>query len=245
MKAMKEKLKEALRPIYDKLLKDNSINQLQQIIRKDTQEYVYEYACMAPFVGDKFSKAENNGIIYYGRATNGWQSSVKSDFDEIYDKGFINEKGENGYFEYIFENKSAFLRVAGKVFNEYYGDDWYNHVTYSNLCKVAPHSGNPNNSVYEAQNKYVTKIFKEEIKTLSPKFVVLFVGKSWAKDFLRYINDDKEPQPLETIEWDKDYEYSLSVYKIGEVYYLVSEHPQGKKENLHAEAILSVFEKYK
>ena len=53
------------------------------------------------------------------------------------------------------------------------------------------------------------------------------------------------PQPLETIIWDEDYGYSLSVYKIDEVYYIVSEHPQGKKEDLHAEAILSIFEKYK
>ena len=60
-----------------------------------------------------------------------------------------------------------------------------------------------------------------------------------------YINGEEMPQPLETIKWDEDYGYSLSVYKIDEVYYIVSEHPQGKKEYLHAEAILSIFEKYK
>ena len=50
------------------------------------------------------------------------------------------------------------------------------------------------------------------------------------------------PLLLESREWGK---YKIDVYKIGEVYYLVSEHPQGKKESLHVEAILSILEKYK
>jgi hypothetical protein len=70
-------------------------------------------------------------------------------------------------------------------------------------------------------------------------------GENWAKDFILYINGEEMPQPLETKKWSDDYRYSLSVYKIDEVYYIVSEHPQGKKEYLHAEAILSIFEKYK
>ena len=177
--------------------------------------------------------------MFYGRANNGWEVGVDGTFDTIYNAQL------DGLYKYIEDNKSAFFRVAGRVFSEYYGDDWLNHVVYSNLYKVAPDAGNPNGSTCDAQWEYVTEIFKKEIETLLPKFVVLFAGTNWADDFIWYINGEEMPQPLETIIWDEDYGYSLSVYKIDEVYYIVSEHPERKKEDLHAEAILSIFEKYK
>ena len=226
---MKEKLKDVLREIYQRMLEDNSISELAK----------ENYCCMAPVVGKNYPKEQGKGFLFFGRATNDWEVGVNNTFDNIYNVPL------DGLYTYIGKNKSAFLRVAGKVFSEYYGDDWFNNVAYSNLYKVAPNSGNPKNSVCGAQWKYVTEIFKKEIETLLPKFVVLFTGKCWSDDFIRYINGNAMPQPLETIIWDEDYGYSLAVYKVGEVYYLVSEHPQGKKEYLHAEAILSVFEKYK
>lgn len=226
---MKEKLKDVLREIYQRMLEDNRISELAK----------ENYCCMAPVVGKNYPKEQGKGFLFFGRATNGWEAGVDYTFDDIYNTQL------DGLYTYIGKNKSAFLRVAGKVFGEYYGDDWFNNVAYSNLYKVAPNSGNPEDSVCDAQWKYVTEIFKKEIETLLPKFVVLFTGKCWADDFIWYINGNAMPQPLENIIWDEDYGYSLSVYKIGEVYYLVSEHPERKKEYLHAEAILSVFEKYK
>lgn len=232
---MKEELKEALRPIYDKMLKDTSINEWSEII--DGKKCAYP--CMAPVVGNNYPKEPRTGFMFYGRANNGWEEGVNDTFDTIYNAQL------DGLSKYIEDNDSAFFRVAGRVFSECYGDDWLNHVVYSNLYKVAPNAGNPNGTTCGAQWKYVTEIFKKEIETLLPKFVVLFAGTNWADDFIWYINGEEMPQPLETIIWDEDYGYSLSVYKIDEVYYIVSEHPQGKKEDLHAEAILSIFEKYK
>ena len=235
---MKEKLKKALRPIYQRMLDNTEINQWSEIKDGETQEY----ACMAALVGDMFPKNENEGIIYYGRANNGWNSGVKNDFDYIFDKGFLNEEGENGYFKYITDNRSQFCRVAGKSFSQYYGDEWYNHVAYSNLYKVSRCNSNPSDWECGIQEEYVTEIFKTEIDTLSPKFVVMFTGKCWADCFLYYANGNNMPLLLESREWGK---YKIDVYKIGEVYYLVSEHPQGKKESLHVEAVLSILEKYK
>lgn len=232
---MKEKLKEALRPIYDKMLKDTSINGWRETI--DGEERAYP--CMAPVVGNNYPKEPRTGFMFYGRANNGWEEGVNDTFDTIYNAQL------DGLYEYIEDNKSAFFRVAGRVFSECYGDDWLSHVVYSNLYKVSRHEKNPTDPECDAQRKYVTEIFKKEIETLLPKFVVLFAGTNWADEFICYINGEEMPQPLETIIWDEDYGYSLSVYKIDEVYYIVSEHPQGKKEYLHAEAILSIFEKYK
>jgi len=226
---MKEKMKEALRPIYERMLADESISKLSK----------KNYCCMAPVVGNNYPKEPRTGFMFYGRANNGWEVGVDDTFDTIYSTKL------DGFYQYIRDNKSAFLRVAGKVFSEYYDNDWIDHIAYSNLYKVAPNAGNPNDPTCDAQWKYVTEIFKKEIETLLPKFVVLFAGTNWADDFIWYINGEEMPQPLETKKWSDDYGYSLSVYKIDEVYYIVSEHPQGKKEDLHAEAILSIFEKYK
>lgn len=232
---MKEKLKEALRPIYDKMLKDTSINGWRETI--DGEERAYP--CMAPVVGNNYPKEPRTGFMFYGRANNGWEEGVNDTFDTIYNAQL------DGLYEYIERNKSAFFRVAGRVFSECYGDDWLSHVVYSNLYKVSRHEKNPTDPECNAQREYVTEIFKKEIETLLPKFVVLFAGTNWADEFICYINGEEMPQPLETIIWDEDYGYSLSVYKIDEVYYIVSEHPERKKEDLHAEAILSIFEKYK
>ena len=226
---MKEKMKEALRPIYERMLADESISKLSE----------KNYCCMAPVVGNNYPKEPRTGFMFYGRANNGWEAGVNYPFDSIYNAQL------DGLYKYIEDNKSAFFRVAGRAFSECYGDDWLNHVVYSNLYKVAPNAGNPNGTTCDDQWEYVAEIFKKEIETLLPKFVVLFAGTNWADEFICYINGEEMPQPLETIIWDEDYGYSLSVYKIDEVYYIVSEHPQGKKEYLHAEAILSIFEKYK
>ena len=110
---------------------------------------------------------------------------------------------------------------------------------------MAPPSGNPTDTICGTQWEYVTEIFKKEIKTLSPKFVVMFAGKCWADDFVWYVNGKKKPEPLETIEWDENYGYEINIYKIEEVYYLITEHPQGKNETLHAQAIIDTIEKYK
>lgn len=226
---MRNFLKEALKPLYETMLKDERISALSK----------HNYCCMVPYVGSKFPTTANDGIILYGRANNGWNTGVDDDYDTIYDKG------SEGLTDYIDNNRSQFFRVAGLAFSNYYGEDWYEYTTYSNLYKVAPSAGNPNNSICGAQWEYVTEIFKHEINTLSPKFVVMFAGKKWADDFMWYINGEKMPKPLETKEWDENMGYEINVYKIGEVYYLITEHPQGKNETLHAQAIIDTIEKYK
>lgn len=226
---MRNFLKEALKPLYETMLKDERISALSK----------RNYCCMAPYVGSKFPTTANDGIILYGRANNGWNTGVDDSFDTIYDDG------AEGLTDYIKGNSSPFLRTAGKAFSNYYGEEWFEHVAYSNLYKVAPPSGNPTDTVCRKQWEYVTEIFKKEIKTLSPKFVVMFAGKCWADNFVRYVNGEKMPEPLETIEWDENYGYEINIYKIEEVYYLITEHPQGKKETLHAQAIIDTIEKNK
>ena len=221
---MRKMLKEALRSLYEAMLKDEKISVLSE----------RNYCCMAPYVGSKFPTTANDGIIFYGRANNGWKTGVDDDYDTIYDNGPV------GLRDYI--TSSPFLRTAGKAFNNLYGEDWFEYVTYSNLYKVAPPEGNPGQSVCDSQWKYITDIFSKEIEVLSPRYVVLFTDENWGMDFLLHLNKEVNPQVLSTKEWAG---YHIDVYKIGDVYYLITEHPQGKPEWEHADAILRVIQDVK
>ena len=221
---MRETLKEALRPLYEAMLKDEKISVLSGL----------NYCCMAPCVGNKFPMNPNAGIVYYGRANNGWNTGVDDDYDVICDIGPV------GLTDYI--TSSPFLRTAGKAFCNLYGEDWFEYVTYSNLYKVAPPVGNPGQSVCDSQWKYITDIFSKEIEVLSPRFVVRFTNENWGMDFLLHLNKEVNPQVLSTREWAG---YHINVYKIGDVYFLLTEHPQGKPEWEHADAIINIIQDVK
>ena len=223
---MRNFLKEALKPLYETMLKDENISALSKC----------NYCCMAPYVGSKFPTTANDGIILYGRANNGWNTGIDDDYDTIYDKG------SEGLTDYIDGNRSPFFRVAGLAFSNYYGEDWYEYTTYSNLYKVAPSAGNPGTKICDYQWKYVADIFMKEIEILSPKIVVFFTNEDWGWKFLHYINNNENPQFLCSENW---YKYRIDIYKIGDVYYLISEHPQGKPEQEHADAILRVIQDVK
>ena len=223
---MKEKQKDVLREIYQRMLEDNRISELAK----------ENYCCMAPVVGKNYPKEQGKGFLFFGRATNDWEVGVNDTFDNIYNVPL------DGLYTYIGKNKSAFFRVAGKVFSEYYGDDWFNNVAYSNLYKVAPNSGNPGTKICDYQWKYVADIFMKEIEILSPKIAVFFTNEDWGWKFLHYINNNENPQFLCSENW---YKYRIDIYKIGDVYYLISEHPQGKPEQEHADARLRVIQDVK
>lgn len=221
---MKNTLKEALRPLYEPMLKDERISVLSE----------QDYCCMAPFVGNKFPKTPNDGIIFYGRANNGWKTGVNNNFDEIYDDG------PTGVIEHF--GSSPFFRTAGKAFSNFYGEDWYKHVTYSNIYKIAPSASNPGTRVCNYQWEYVANIFMKEIEILSPKIVVLFTNEDWGWKFLFHANGNNNPQLLLSKTWSN---YSIDIYKIGNVYYLLTEHPQCKPEEVHADAIINIIQEVK
>lgn len=78
--------------------------------------------------------------------------------------------------------------------------------------------------------------YRNPFRQYSSKVVVMFTSNSWAADLLKYMYNNKEPICIEQLNWDK---YKCDVYRINETYFVVSEHPQGKKEKIHAESIIS------
>lgn len=228
---------------------------------------------IVPFVfqaGKDYPKAKNCGIMFYGRATNGWFGSWN--IDEIFDESNPDRSWNRddaliwvdraaGDEESYNSNRSQFWQLVSGITRRYYGiDNWSDYALWSNVCKAAPkQQGNPSDSLYYSTLKTNCHIMKAEIDYFSPKYVVLFTGGGnwmkdgcaskggdWSSDFLKFLNKEGDLNStfVEEKIWDEKYpERKAKVYKIGDVYYIVTLHPQGKKIQLHIDGILSLIGK--
>ncbi len=232
---MKEQLREALKLLYVSLF-------------KNVAEFDFEKAVFCMQWGKDFPTESNKGILFVGRAVNGWDKADNA--DEVFDEGSGIFAAEN-QMRWVEEDgelsESAFWRVVKGVASHFYPEKWWAHVAWSNVCKVAPYSGgNPSDSLYYAQLEDCCKILQEEIRILSPKVVVFLTGDNWGNDFLSYLNSKEMPQIIKTETWESNNgkEYNCKVCKIGEVTCLASVHPMRKAESPHAECLIKLISEY-
>lgn len=233
MSSLKENLERSLRPLYEKILKD---------LDKDNTAFFIQF-------GAKYPEEKNKGIIFVGRSVNGWLQGEDKTFENLIIRRMKwMQEGKNGI-----KTKSQFIKIAKDISRDIYRADdnsknnkeWYDNIAWSNLYKVAPEKGG--NSSIKIRKKYCEdciSIFEKEIDILSPKIVVLLTGWTWAKPFLYDLNNGEKLEKLEEISWDKDKNYKAKAIKIKDIIYILSEHPQGKLEESHINAILELIHKY-
>jgi len=230
--------KECLLPLYSHMI---------QAVRDEGIGYETAKFCIQ--WGKEFPAEENEGILFYGRANNSWVTSSDS-LEELFAEGgeeciFAREnqmawmeedETESGYRP----SRSALIRTMRNVASEYYVD-WSSHVAWSNLYKIAPwEGGNPNDELCDAEYEDCVEIMRKEIDFLSPRIVVMLTGYHWAKDFLVSMNAGQEPKYIDKEVWG---DYEAWAYRIDGRLFVVSEHPQGKPEAVHAEAIVNLIER--
>lgn len=232
MISFEEKLKDALKPLYRKMFEENTF--------EDICAFCVQW-------GKEFPMAENTGILFVGKAVNSWKTD-ETDVDILFGDSeesiFARKdqmkwvKDSEGSEEYN-TKKSAFWRVIKQVSLNYFPEEWYSKVAWSNLCKLAPFykGGNPSNGLYYEQLDSCLNILQKEIEILSPQVVVMLTS-GWEKDFLLFLNGNNQPKSEQTIEW---YGYETNLYNIKGVKYIVSQHPQGKGEDKHIEAIIKLI----
>ena len=235
MKISKKELKDNLLPLYEELLKNNSF--------EDVCTFCLQW-------GENFPEKEKTGILFVGKAVNGWisdETDINVLFGETSDRIFAridqmewvsNLEGDEQYNT----NKSAFWRVIKRVSQHYYPNkEWYSNVAWSNLCKISPfNGGNPNDKLYYEQLKSCQKILAKEIEILSPKYVIM-LSSGWEKDFMYYLNDNNHTKSVAKINWDG---YETKLYKIKDTIFITSQHPQGKNETNHVEALTNLMKEY-
>ena len=201
--------------------------------------------------GKHFPEEKNTGIMFYGRANNGWvcfDTNVEDIFDPnnterafARDDQMIWVEESAGDVDGYNTNSSAFWRVIRNVANEFYPENELQHIVWSNLCKIAPDGSNPSDALYYAQLPSACEIMKSEIDFFSPRHVVLLTGESWAMPFLKQIFGNDEPTIVGRATFGGARDYEIKVYEKENVFYYVSEHPQGKNESTHIEALVNLI----
>ena len=226
MKDLTKRLKEALMPLYKELL---------DVAQPTDCAFCVQW-------GKNFPVTQNEGILFVGKAVNGWKEI--DDIDTLFGdgKGRIFDISDQMQWVEDMEGsekyntkRSAFWRLIKKISQTFYPNNWSSHIAWSNLCKIAPiKGGNPNESSYQAQLAFCQKILEKEIEILSPKYVVMLTS-GWKKDFLWFLNGGKT-KSIRKETWGNGHE--TKVYKIKDVTFITSAHPQGKNEQTHVEKII-------
>jgi len=230
---MKDAIKLTLMPLYGQLLK-------QITIPKDVYSFCIQW-------GKNFPTENNTGILFVGKATNGWVTNsrdVEVLFGDTKDRIFNRwdqmkwvhdlekDKGYNTL-------KSAFWRVIKRTTQSVYGkEDWYSKIAWSNLYKVSYITGNPDAALKKEQIEICKKILQEEINILSPKYVV-FLTSGWENTFVSHLTKDTQHKWDTLYKWDKKYEVKICL--VDDRIFMCSQHPQGKSEYHHAKVIADII----
>lgn len=231
---MREELRNKLKPLYDELIGKAS---------KGDCAFCVQWGC-------KFPDETNDGILFVGRAVNSWISDVLDVdylFCETNDNRIFNchnqikwveENRGKEYGEYN-TNKSAFWRVIKQTTKRLYPSGrWYEKIAWSNLCKLSPYKGlNPTDSSFFKQLEVNKRILDVELTVLSPKVIVFLTKHNWAKYYFPELLN-KTSSPIKSVAWCK---YKSHLYKINNQYIIISEHPMGKKEKAHIDALVELI----
>ena len=226
-------LRAGLKPLY---------KELTEIIEPSD-----DLCCFAMQWGEEFPMEEQQGILFVGRAVNGWYpydnidamfgNSDMAIFDREDQMKWV-ERNENPYYN---TNTSAFWRVIRRVSSTYYPNHELNHIAWSNVSKIAPRcGGNPSDKMYYDQLECSNKILATEIKLLSPKAVVFLTGEGWAKDAIEYLGHGVYPEAVAEKEWGGG--FTAKLYRLDKLGIILTEHPQTKEETTHVEAIKALID---
>lgn len=227
-------LKEGLLPLYSELTSKKYKN--------------IDYFCLQ--WGKEYPKEKNKGILFIGRAVNGWietTNDVNTLFGETEQRIFNRddqmewvenemEKGTNSKV-----SKSFFWKVVKGTTQKVYninGKGWSKKIAWSNLYKVSPHKGgNPTTRMINMQKEICKQITKKEIEVLSPQHIVLLTGLDWAQDILPDLKETKAQQ-IKT--WDNN-KYIVSTYLHEGRNYIVSVHPERKNIQSHINSLAELI----
>ena len=218
---IQEKLYKEITPLYAKLEKE--LPRMQEVYTED------ELTTFMAQCGDCYPSGKNEGIIFYGRSNNGWDSDNPLTMNDV-----------------VCELRRPFFNLMRKVSEHFYPKDWNKYVTWSNICKVVPASeGNPTESLWDVQYDFMTEILRKEMDVLSPKVVIMVTGNAsgdhW--DAPLFEENDLSKHKLVDVNWADNGRVTL--YKKDERLYLITDRPEFKPIDDHADSIIRLIEKYK
>lgn len=197
-----------------KLLSDAEIDDLRLF---DTQ------------VGRDFPEEKGKGLLFYGRATNGWS--------------FYGDEHEPINVVLTKYRKRPFFKLLYWVGWNYYDDNYCNTIAWSNIYKMAPNRGNPSDFLRATQEDYVKTIIEREIELLSPGVIVLVtgntVGRSWSKPFFDAFHNLRE---IDKRIWGKEEENTTTLYSDGTINVILTNRPEYRPIGAQCDSITTLIE---
>lgn len=217
------------------LKNDKEIQVLYREMKKAVKkagEDIDNLSVFTTLAGKEYPIEPGKGILYYGRATNGWNDDNHDDLDKI-------------LYE---QTKRPFFNLLYYFAWEYYKDSWNNKVAWSNICKIAPEEcGNPSDSLWRAQKDILPAIIQREVELLSPEIIVLVTGNTavnyydpWHSPFFKAFPCLKENK---SIRWavSRGKDCTATLYTDGNIKVILTDRPESRPIQQHADALIELL----
>ena len=220
---MKEEMKTKLMPLYEEMLSKFKN-------RSNLTTFSARW-------GKEFPREKGKGILFVGRVVNGGKANAHVDVNTLLDENIKdgiewvekNMKQLPKQKKYNVNNSAFWRTIRGITQNLYQvQDNWTSKIAWSNLYKVSPYKkGNPNSKQEQIQSPYCEAILKAEIEILQPQFVVFLTSRN-VNHFIwnNYGLTRNSIKPYFYLKKNKP----IKLYKISDMYFITSYHPQGKPE---------------
>lgn len=209
-----------IKALYDKLL---------DAIKNDSHKFdLDKLRVFTTLVGREYPIEHNKGIIFYGRATNGWDDEEFNELEPVLEKEYWR----------------PFFNLLYYFAWDIYGDSWRSKVAWSNICKIAPDGGNPSDALWYAQYDSIIEIIRKEVELLSPEIVVLVTGNTagarWEEPFFEAFPNLKE---IKSIKWaeSRGYDCTATLFTDGKMKVLLTDRPEFRPIEAHSNALTTLL----
>lgn len=215
---IQEKFEQGVHDLYDRL--EAALPQIQKS---------YEADAVTTFIaqcGREYPIGENTGIVFYGRANNGWDPNL-----------FTMDDFSNQLHRFFF-------KLMKYVTEHFYPENWNTHIVWNNISKVVPMSeGNPTNNLWFAQYDFMVDIIHKELDVLAPKVVIFVTGNKKDKGWNTPIFEDGNLNEcfVEEKEWAEG--CAASLYKKNGRLYIITDRPESKPIKVHGDCIIDMIER--
>ena len=203
-----------------------------------------EYAIFFPQVGREFPETTRDGILFVGRSVNSWINNLGD--NKLEDAAADQLKATKIQDACAGKGSLAFKRCIEKISREFYPDNWFEHVAYTNLYKASPAiEGNPGLYLKQTEHEACDAILTKEIELLSPKYVIFITGwEEWLKGFSIGKTMSNDPNQITCEDWiatGKGNKLVVKKWVVDGINYILSDRPERKKENNLVAAICKLM----
>ena len=205
-----------------------------------------------PRVGKNYPKRK--GILFVGRAPNGTSLKLRdfSDSGKFCPIGVMNYLFINSLMDICFDKCSSFWNVVRTVsyrsfpeeyWKEHPDEEWNDYIAYSNLYLIqdSDDGKNPEGVRRSIQFQFCDEILNQEIKLLSPKYVIFLTGWDLLKDFSIAKTMPSDERQITKANWDS---FEAKKWVADGITYILTEHPwgKGKGQETHVRALLNLMQ---